>query len=154
MCSKFDAAVMGMEIKRKMGKGTEHFHLLPWDQVASKSPGHTWRNQIISLSLWIWKGKARGTVCCWFRIAQGADLTFQHILQEPNGNPVRLKDTAKGDYMAFGGTWQQVELGMGLIQVWWHGLLYLQTSESIPQEGDRFCWSGLHHPINAAGWHL
>lgn len=110
---------MGMEIKRKMGKGTEHFHLLPWDQVASNSPGHIWRNQIIFLFLWICKGKRRDTVCCWLRIAQGAHLPFQHKLWESNGNPVRLKDTAKDDCMGFGGTWQRVELGMKLIQVWW-----------------------------------
>lgn len=145
---------MGMVIQRKMGKGTEHLCLLPWDQVALNSPEHLWRNKIMSLFPWICKGKTRDIICCWLRIAQGADLTFQHTLQEHNGNPVRLKDTTKGDHMGFGGSWQQVELGMGWSGFDGHGLLCLQKSESILQEGDRFCWSGLHHPINAAGWHL
>lgn len=139
---------MGMEIQRKNGKGTEHFRLLPWHQVSSNSPRQLWRNQIIFIILWICKGKTRHILCCWLRIAQGVDLTFQHILQEPNGNPARLKGAAEGDYMGFGGTWQQAELGMGNSWFDGHGPLCLQTSES------RFCWSGLHHPINAAGWHL
>lgn len=35
-------------------------------------------------------------MCCWLRETQGTDLTSQHMLQEPSGNPIRSRKATKG----------------------------------------------------------
>lgn len=40
MCCEVGAAVVDVEIKRNLGKGAEHFPLLPWHQVASNNHRH------------------------------------------------------------------------------------------------------------------